>query len=112
MAKDLLFIQSELSAQLPEDSEINVEFLDMIVEVLAIRNIHNPFLHHDDLLIFAAKSLIQMIPKVKKGSLNLETIDKILQLFMLMNLVKARNIVGNGLVEVLGKGSKHAGILG
>ena len=63
-AKDLLFIQSEIYEMLPANSPINLDFLSMILSILSIRHIHNPRLHNDDLLGFAVKSLVNLIPKV------------------------------------------------
>lgn len=51
-AKDLLFILSEMSTYLIQDSLVNQDFLDMIVDVLSIRNIHNGYSSNEELLTF------------------------------------------------------------
>ena len=111
IAKDLLFIQSEISSHLGENVEINHAFLEMMVSVMSIRNIHNPYMHHDELLLFGAKSIIQLIPKVAKGTLSEDLLDKVFQLFLIMHMKKARTQLSIGLFEVLGEGSKHESIV-
>jgi hypothetical protein len=107
VAKDLLFIQSELSEYLIEESPINHDFLDMIVSVMSIRNLHSEHMHHDELLLFGAKAIVNLIPKVARGYLTAELLDKVFQLFMLMNMKKARAELAAGLLQVLGSSSKH-----
>lgn len=40
-AKDILAIISELSYYLVDDQLLNYQFLEMIVEIMAIRNVHS-----------------------------------------------------------------------
>lgn len=109
-AKDLLFIQSELSSYLKQDNIINYDFLDMIVSVLSIRNIHNPYLYNDELLLFGTKSVTNLIPKVKKGDFKPELLDKIMQLFMVLNLKKAREQLSVGLCKAMS--GQHQSMIG
>lgn len=49
----------------------------MIVSIMSIRNIHNPYFHYDDLILFGVKSIIGLLAKVKE-SIDANLVDKIL----------------------------------
>lgn len=81
----------------------------MMVQVMAIRNIHNEYLHQDELILFGAKSIVELIPKVPH--LSGATLERVFQLFLLLKLKKARAQLSQGLAQVLGGSSKHAGVV-
>lgn len=58
-----------MSTYLHQDSEVNHDFLEMIVEVLSIRNLHRPNSRNAELLTFGAQSITNLIPKIKQGQL-------------------------------------------
>jgi len=71
----------------------------MIVSIMGIRHIHSHSLHNEELLLFGAKSITSLIPKV--SCLQEALIDKILQLFLVMNHKKARQHLAVGLQQSL-----------
>lgn len=58
-----------MSAYLHQDSEVNHDFLEMIVDVLSIRNLHRPNSNNEELLTFGAQSITNLIPKIEQGKL-------------------------------------------
>jgi len=80
---------------------VNQDFLEMIVGVLSIRNIHNQY-NNEELLAFGAQSISNLIPKIKQGELKASLVDKIMQLFLIVKAVKVRNQLSMGLKTALG----------
>ena len=82
-----------------KNGEINHDFLEMIVTIMGIKNIHNNFKNNTDLLNFGAKSIINLIPKI--SDLKIELVDKIMQLFLVVDEVRVRSQIAKGLEENL-----------
>jgi len=55
IAKDLLYILSELSTYIPNGSLLNHNFLSIIVQILGIRQLHRSSKTNDDLLLFGVR---------------------------------------------------------
>jgi len=91
-----------MSAYLHQDSEVNHDFLEMIVEVLSIRNLHRPNSSNAELLTFGAQSITNLIPKIKQGKLQSGLVQKIMRLFLVINTVKVRSQLSAGLLTALG----------
>lgn len=70
-------IISELSNYLIDDENLNFQFLEMIVEIMAIKNIQSNNLSNFNLLCFGSKSISNLIPKVKEGQITHQLLDKI-----------------------------------
>jgi len=98
-AKDLLFIQSELCTYLTETSSINHDFLEMITEVMSIRQIHSFYAHNEELVLFGIKSITGLVRKIK--DLSPVLLDRIMQLFLAVNMKKAREQLANGFAEAM-----------
>lgn len=113
-AKDMLFVLSEISNYLSSNDPINNDFLDMIVQIMAIKNIHKVNQHNSDLLSYGARSITNLIPKVPEGQLSAALLDRILQLFLHILNPRIRQQLALGLQAAFAAGtskSSHHGFL-
>jgi len=105
---DLIFVMSEVSCYLPSGDSLNqsnkiainycIDFLEMIVSVLSMRNIHQESSAHsyyEELLHFGCKSVANLIPKLPKIDESL--VDKIFQLFLSLKSLRIRTALSQGL---------------
>ena len=75
IAKDMLYVISELSSYLESKDEVNKRFLEMIVGILCIKNLHSHNKHNDDLLSFSIRCMTKLIPKVSDQEFDLKMAD-------------------------------------
>lgn len=97
VAKDMLFVLSELSNYLNKYSVVNGELLDIIVQIMTIRNIHKASKTSSELLLFGVNCITNLIPKVKQEQLPRKLVDKVLQLFLHIESPKVRGLLAKGL---------------
>jgi hypothetical protein len=71
----------------------------MIVTIMSIRNIHQTHQNNSELLNFGAKSMIGIIDKVE--NIKAEMVDRILQLFLIVQEPRVRSQIAKGLEEKL-----------
>jgi len=101
VAKDILFILSELSNYLPAQSEVNGELLQIIVQIMSIKNVHKVNKHNAELLLFGVNSITNLIPKVTQDQLTSKLLDKMFQLFLFVDNPKVRSQLAAGLKQSL-----------
>jgi len=101
VAKDILFILSELSNYLPAQSEVNGELLQIIVQIMSIKNVHKVNKHNAELLLFGVNSITNLIPKVTQDQLTSKLLDKMFQLFLFVDNPKVRSQLATGLKQSL-----------
>lgn len=97
IARDLLLILSELSSYLEPESPVCVGFLDVIVEIMSIRRLHSQSKTNDDLLLFGARCVSQLIPKISPGALKKESIDQTMRIFLHIRSPRVRAQLSAGL---------------
>jgi hypothetical protein len=101
IAKDLLFILSELSGYLEAGSPVCLGFLEVIVQIMSIRQLHSSSKSNDDVLSFGARCISMLIPKVGEGALKAEVIDQIMRIFLRVKSPKVRARLSTGLASSL-----------
>lgn len=66
----MLFVISEMSTYLEERSQVTGDLLEIIVQIMAIRSIHQMSQDKTDLLLFGVNCISNLIPRVAPDKLS------------------------------------------
>ncbi|TNV87999.1 hypothetical protein FGO68_gene14880 [Halteria grandinella] len=99
--KDLIFVMSEIAKHLPAGDSHNQNFLEMIISVLSMKNLHQSDYatsYYEELLQFGVSSLASIFDKLPTVALTQTAlIDKLFQLFLLLRSLRIRNTLAQSL---------------